>query len=120
MRTKPATPGPPARWKKARDILERDFEHGLRFCRVESIDELNRLARLWRMKFNRTAIHSRYGMARTDKWLLITEEQLVKAPSVEVCREAAVSAPVSCKVDSFVRVRFRGRQYDVSAVPGSA
>ncbi|HEG4373997.1 MULTISPECIES: DDE-type integrase/transposase/recombinase [Klebsiella] len=104
--------------EKARDILERDFEHGLRFCRVESIDELNRLARLWRMKFNRTAIHSRYGMARTDKWLLITEEQLVKAPSVEVCREAAVSAPVSCKVDSFVRVRFRGRQYDVSAVPG--
>jgi hypothetical protein len=66
--------------EKARDILERDFEHGLRFCRVESIDELNRLARLWRMKFNRTAIHSRYGMARTDKWLLITEEQLVKAP----------------------------------------
>ncbi|MDI0399480.1 hypothetical protein QIV92_24345 [Raoultella ornithinolytica] len=26
--------------EKARDILERDFEHGLRFCRVESIDEL--------------------------------------------------------------------------------
>ncbi|MDI0399479.1 hypothetical protein QIV92_24340 [Raoultella ornithinolytica] len=37
----------------------------------------------------------------------ITEEQLVKAPSVEVCREAAVSAPVGW-VDSFIRVRFPG------------
>lgn len=104
--------------EKARDILERDFEHGLRFCSVDNIDELNRLARLWRMKFNRTAIHSRYGMTRTDKWLLITELQLIKAPSVEVCREAAVSAPVSCKVDTFLRIRFRKRQFDVSAVPG--
>ncbi|MGK2889838.1 MAG: hypothetical protein ACSLEN_14290 [Candidatus Malihini olakiniferum] len=51
-------------------ILERDFEHGLRFCRVDNIDELNRLARLWRMKFNRTAINSFYGMTRTDKYLI--------------------------------------------------
>lgn len=104
--------------EKARDILERDFEHGLRFCRVDNIDELNRLAHLWRMKFNRSAIHSRYCMTRTDKWLLITELQLIKALSVEVCREAAVSAPVSCKVDTFLRIRFRKRQFDVSAVPG--
>lgn len=104
--------------EKARDILERDFEHGLCFCRVDTIDELNGLARKWRMKFNRSETHSRHQMTRTDKWLLITEEQLVKAPSVEVCREAAVSAPVSSKVDTFLRVRFRGRQYDVSAVPG--
>ncbi|HIG8799235.1 TPA: integrase [Raoultella terrigena] len=103
--------------EKARDILERDFEHGLRFCRVNNIDELNSLARLWRMKFNRAEIHTRHQMTRTDKWLLITEELLVKAPSVEICREAAVSAPVRCKVDTFLRVRFRGRQYDVSAVP---
>ncbi|MEI7408752.1 integrase [Pectobacterium aroidearum] len=103
--------------EKARDILERDFEHGLRFFRVENIDELNRLARSWRMKFNRTTVHSRYNMTRTDKWLLITEQQLIKAPPVEVCREAAVSAPVSCKVDTFLRIRFRKRQFDVSAVP---
>ena len=52
--------------EKARDIIERKFEGGLRFLRVDDIDELNRLARLWRMKFNRTAIHSRHSMSRTD------------------------------------------------------
>lgn len=103
--------------EKARDILERNFESGLRFRQVDDISELNRLARLWRMKFNRTKIHSRYGMTRTDKWLEITGQQLIKAPSVEICREAAVSAPVSCTVDGFLRVSFRGTKFDVSAVP---
>jgi hypothetical protein len=40
----------------------------------------------WRSHFNATAIHSRHGKTRTDIWLRITAEQLVKAPSVEVCR----------------------------------
>lgn len=103
--------------EKARDIIERKFEGGLRFVRVDSIDELNRLARLWRMKFNRTAAHSRHGMTRTDGWLKITEAQLVKAPSVEVCRELAISAPVECTVSANLRISFRGKQYDVSGVP---
>lgn len=104
--------------EKARDIIERKFEGGLRFLRVDDIDELNRLARLWRMKFNRTAIHSRHSMSRTDAWLRITEEQLVKAPPPEICRELAISAPEERTVTGKLRVPFRGKEYDVSDVPG--
>ncbi|HHS9146807.1 integrase [Salmonella enterica] len=104
--------------EKARDIIERKFEGGLRFLRVDDIDELNRLARLWRMKFNRTAIHSRHSMSRTDAWLRITEEQLVKAPAPEICRELAISAPEERTVTGKLRVPFRGKEYDVSDVPG--
>ncbi|RNM02623.1 DDE-type integrase/transposase/recombinase [Dickeya undicola] len=103
--------------EKARDIIERKFEGGLRFLRVEDIDELNRLARLWRMKFNRTAEHSRHGMTRTDAWLRITEEQLIKAPAPEICRELAISAPEERTVTVKLRVPFRGREYDVSGIP---
>ena len=104
--------------EKARDIIERKFEGGLRFLRVDDIDELNRLARLWRMKFNRTAIHSRHCMSRTDAWLRITEEQLVKAPAPEICRELAISLPEERTVTGKLRVPFRGKEYDVSDVPG--
>ncbi|ELW9028212.1 DDE-type integrase/transposase/recombinase [Yersinia enterocolitica] len=103
--------------EKARDIIERKFEGGLRFLRVDDIDELNRLARLWRMKFNRTAVHGRHGMSRTDAWLKITEEQLVKAPAPEICKELAVSAPEERTVTGKLRVPFRGKEYDVSGVP---
>ncbi|MFD0709363.1 MULTISPECIES: DDE-type integrase/transposase/recombinase [Photorhabdus] len=103
--------------EKARDIIERNFESGLRFRQVDDIDELNRLARLWRMKFNRSAIHSRHGQTRTDCWLKITAEQLVKAPAINICRELAISTPESRKVQATLRVSFRGREYDVSTVP---
>jgi hypothetical protein len=103
--------------EKARDIIERKFEGGLRFVHVNDIDELNRLARLWRMKFNRTAVHSRHGMSRTDAWLKITEAQLVKAPVPEICRELAVMAPEERTVTGKLRVTFRGKEFDVSGVP---
>lgn len=104
--------------EKARDILERDFESGLRFVRVDEIAELNRLVRLWRMNYNSRAVHSRHGMTRTTCWLKITEAQLTKAPGVDICRELAIAAPESRKVTTFLQVPFRGRKYDVSSVPG--
>lgn len=103
--------------EKARDIIERQFEAGLKFVQVEDIDALNQLATQWRIRFNRTAVHSRHGQSRTNCWLTITTEQLIKAPSVEVCRELAVSAPEMRKVQVNLRVAFRGKEYDVSRVP---
>lgn len=104
--------------EKARDIIERKLEPGLKFQPVHSLEELNALAVKWRSHFNATAVHSRHGKTRTDIWMKITAGQLVKAPSVEVCRELAVAAPESRKVTSKLRVPFRGIEYDVSAVPG--
>lgn len=104
--------------EKARDIIERRFEPGLRFQPVHSLDELNDKARLWRQHFNATAIHTRYGKPRSNAWMAITADQLIKAPPVEVCRELAVATPVSRKVTSKLRVPFHGIEYDVSSVPG--
>lgn len=104
--------------EKARDIIERKLEPGLKFQPVNSLEELNALAVKWRSHFNATAVHSRHRKTRTDIWLKITADQLLKAPSVEVCRELAVAAPESRKVTSKLRVPFRGLEYDVSAVPG--
>lgn len=104
--------------EKARDIIERKLEPGLKFQPVNSLEELNALAAKWRSHFNATAKHSRHNRSRTDIWLKITADQLVKAPTIDVCRELAVSAPESRKVTSKLRVPFRGVEYDVSAVPG--
>lgn len=105
--------------EKARDIIECDFEAGLRFVHVENIEELNHYARLWRMNYNRTHIHSRHGMSRTDGWLKITAEQLIKAPSPDICRELAITAPVERTVTSKLRVPFRGQEFSVENVPGA-
>ncbi len=104
--------------ENARNIIERKFEAGLRFQPVADLDELNALAKKWRSHFNATAIHSRYQQTRTAMWLTIRQEQLVKAPSVAVCRELAVATPESRKVSPKLRVSFQGREYDVSRVPG--
>ncbi|MCU7097892.1 integrase catalytic domain-containing protein [Salmonella enterica] len=104
--------------EKARDIIERRFEPGLKFQPVHSLEELNDKARLWRQHFNATAIHTRHGKPRSSVWMIITAEQLIKAPSVAVCRELAVAAPENRKVTPKLRVSFRGVEYDVSSVPG--
>lgn len=104
--------------ENARNIIERKFEAGLKFQPVADLDELNALAKKWRSHFNATAIHSRYQQTRTAMWLSIRQEQLIKAPSVQLCRELAVAEPESRKVGSKLRVSFQGREYDVSRVPG--
>lgn len=104
--------------ENARNIIERKFEAGLRFQPVADLDELNGWARKWRSHFNATAIHSRYQKTRTAMWLSIRQEQLVKAPSVALCRELAVAAPEGRKVSPKLHVSFQGREYDVSGVPG--
>ncbi|MCH5051175.1 DDE-type integrase/transposase/recombinase [Pectobacterium aquaticum] len=103
--------------EKARDIIERKFELGLKFVEVNSLDELNAMAKRWRSHFNATAIHSRHGQTRNDIWLRITAEQLIKAPSVDVCRELAIAAPERRKVQPTLEISFQGRKYDVSTVP---
>lgn len=103
--------------ENARNIIERKFEAGLRFQPVADLDELNALAKRWREYFNATAVHSRHGMNRTAAWLRIREHELVKVPSVEVCRQLAVAEPERRKVTPKLRVPFQGRQYDVSTVP---
>lgn len=51
-------------------------------------------------------------------WLSIRQDQLIKVPSVEVCRQLAVAEPERRKVSTKLHVKFQGAEYDVSGVPG--
>lgn len=104
--------------EKARDIIERKFEAGLRFRPVADLDELNALAAQWRAGFNGTAVHSRHGMTRSAAWMSIRGDQLVKAPAVAICRELAVADPVERVVKSDMTISFNGDRYRVGDVPG--
>lgn len=104
--------------EKARDIIERKFESGLRFRPVADLAELNALAAEWRAVFNATAKHRRHGQNRSAVWLTIRADQLIKAPSVEVCRELATASPEERKVSSALQVSFQGDKYSVADVPG--
>lgn len=104
--------------ENARNIIERSFESGLRFQPVADLAELNALAAKWRAIYNFSKKHSRHGKTRTECWRQITEEQLIKAPTVEQCRELAVSTPVERTVTTRLHVRFDGEEFDVSNVPG--
>lgn len=104
--------------ENANNLVETKFEPGLKLRPVASLDELNTLAKAWRENFNATEIHRRHGQSRSLVWMTIRADQLIKAPSVEVCRELAVAEPESRKVTPKLRVSFQGREYDVSTVPG--
>lgn len=103
--------------ENARNIIERKFEPGLKFQSVNGLEELNALAKKWRTHFNATAVHGRHGKTRSQVWMSILASQLIKAPSVDVCRELAVASPESRKVSPKLRVSYLGREYDVSTVP---
>lgn len=103
--------------EKAHDIVERNFESGLKLVTINSLDELNAEATRWRRWFNGTSILRRHGETRYAAWMRITAEQLRLAPATAVCRELATTAPESRLVDNLLQVSFGGTKFDVSPVP---
>lgn len=98
-------------------IIERHFEAALKFrAPVQSIAEINDLARPWAYSFNATRVHSRTGVTRRDGWLRITPEQLRLAPTIDVLRTLAMSMPKECTVRDWM-IRFKGERYDVRGLP---
>lgn len=104
--------------EQAHNIVEREFESALRFQAADSLEQINGWAGKWMRFFNATAVHTRTRRTRYGVWQLITPAQLRLAPSIEICRELAVSTPEYRKVSTLLRVSFRGAQFDVSSVPG--
>nr|VFK46612.1 MAG: Integrase core domain-containing protein [Candidatus Kentron sp. TC] len=100
------------------NLVETTFESDLRFYTVRDLSHLNKLARMWRIRFNAERLHSRHGRTRSMAWLDIRQEELTNAPSAAACRNLATSTTVKRIVSSVLRVRLGGREYDVSQVPG--
>ena len=109
----PGKPRAKGQVEKGNDIVERQFESGLRFTRVSGLDELNQLAGRWMTYFNGTAVHTRHNKTRYQAWLGITAEQLVMAPSLAICRELMVTKLTTRKVSSELTVSFDAKTYDV-------
>jgi len=104
--------------EKSHDIIECEFEGCLKGLDVQSLDELNFQARRWMHMFNASHEHSRHGMTRYGAWMRIKEDQLRIAPPLELCRELARTVPIERKVSEFMTIDFKGREYDISHVPG--
>lgn len=103
--------------EKGNDIVERQFESGLRFRNVRNLEELNAMAYQWMIKFNQTAIHSRHKQPRFKMWNTIRPEQFIKPPSIDICRELLLSKLEERKVSDKLEIEFGGNRYDVRDVP---
>ncbi len=112
----PGKPRAKGQVEKSNDIVERQFESGLRFTTVSGIDELNEKAAQWMRYYNATAQHTRTKRTRYQSWLRITAEQLVIAPSVAICRELMLSKLQTRKVTAELTVSFNSQTYDVSSI----
>lgn len=102
--------------EKANDIVEREFEWGLKFISVNSLRQLNYEAEKWMVMFNQEAIHTRTGRSRLEVWNTITSEQLTEAPNTEICRELAVTNPKEVKVNADLTIKFNGSQFSVADI----
>lgn len=114
----PGQPWAKGQVEKTNDIVERKFEHRLKFHAVPDLAGLNAAAWAWMRQFSARARHSRHQLTRYQAWMTITPEQLRLAPAAEVCAQLATSTPQTRVVNSLLRVSFRGHDYDVSGVPG--
>lgn len=116
----PGQPWAKGQVEKGNDIVERSFEHRLRFQAnpPTSVEELNELAAQWRCWFNSTAIHRRLNKPRYAAWMLIKSEQLLLAPDEKVMRSIAMSKPERRKVSVQLDVSFNGNKYSVEHIPG--
>lgn len=103
--------------EKARDLIERSFESGLRLRPVADLTDLNAQAQRWARWYNATKVHTRHGKTRYDRWLTITTEQLRLAPPLEMCQELLTHTPEQRKVTDTLTVSFKGNEYDVRHVP---
>ena len=113
----PGNPRAKGQVEKMNDMVEKQFESGLKFVTVNSLDELNQAAWRWMRVFNGTAIHSRTKQTRYGVWMQITQEQLRLAPDEAMCRELAHSRQESRVVSPKLTVSYKGDDYDVSTLP---
>jgi hypothetical protein len=106
--------------ERPHDIWERAFESTLRSEPIHTLDQLNEAAGIYARYFNATRTHSRHGRTRTDMWLTIREEHKRIPPDMDTLRLLATHHPEDRKVEPWPGpvVRFAGRVYDVSKVPG--
>lgn len=99
--------------EKIQDIIERQFEGGLRLLKkpIADVHELNELADKWRVYFNDTAVHTRTKQSRYAVWKMIEEDQLIFAPTMETMQAILTSKPVERRVNGDLTITYKGRGF---------
>ena len=117
---KPGNPRAKGQVEQGNDLWETRFESGLRYVRhkVRDFASLNALADKVQLHMNATAIHSRTGKTRFNKWLEITPAQLRTTAPEAALLALATEAPETPKVSGDLTVRFKSRAWSVRDVPG--
>jgi transposase-like protein len=123
--TKRKNPRAKGQVEGANNIIELEFESGLRFQRqrINDFADLNRLADVFQLHWNATAKHSRHGMTRFEAWTRITPAQLRVTEDEATLRRLATEAPKTPTVTGDLTVAYkRGdiTHWDVRTVPGAS
>ncbi|PHR68476.1 hypothetical protein [Alcanivorax sp.] len=116
----PGKPWAKGQVEKSNDIVERSFEHRIKFMRdlPQCLDDINSAGWAWMRWFNAHQIHTRTNRTRYAVWLTISEQQLQIAPAAKVMRELAVHAPEKRKVSPHLTISYRSHTYSVADIPG--
>lgn len=116
----PKRPWAKGQVEKSNDIVERSFEHRMKFLTnpPTSLEEINDAGQRWMRWFNSQKIHSRTGKSRYAVWQTITAEQLVIAPDAQTMRAVAMNKEETRKVNVQLEISFGGRTYVVADIPG--
>lgn len=110
---RPKNPRAKGSVEKHNDIIERGFESRLVGLVVETLEQLNAEADVWRRYFNGTQVHRRHGHTRYGFWQTIRAEQLRLAPAPEICRALETDQRCERKVNGDMSVNFDGRVFTV-------
>ena len=114
---KPGNPRAKGQVEGMNNIIETQFEGGLKLQHTESLEQLNQQAWAWMRVFNAQNIHRRHGMTRFNAWMRIQQHQLIKAPDVTTCKALTHEKPETRVVNDFMQISWKGDQYDLSHSP---
>lgn len=116
---KPGNPRAKGQVEVSHNLVERNFEHGLKLLgrEIHGIGDLNRLGGIWQRHFNTTAIHTRYERTRYAGWSEDVAGHLVAPPSEVVMRDLAIREPKACPVRGDLSIAWESRRYYVGNVP---
>lgn len=108
---KPGAPRSKGQVENGNNLVEVNFEQGLRFCghKIKSIEHLNHHADVFQRYFNGTRTHSRTGMTRTEGWLHIKPGELRTVNEAIDLLALATSKPETRKVAGDLTISYRGK-----------
>lgn len=115
---KPGAPRSKGQVENGNNLVEVNFEQGLRFCghKIRSIADLNAAADIYQRYFNATRKHTRTQMTRTEGWLHIKPGELRTVNETVDLLALATSKPERRKVACDLTISYKGK-WKVGNVP---